>query len=219
MGNDQNAKSFVNRLDNIIYPTLTKVVPGHFDNSRLRRNNSQNNAQTVTRNPQDQSRHPKKRCKKCEEQKKLVNAGRFQNTSTNTPAQNRPVKRSKLKWIGRTTHDIGSNYNTSYEYDQIPLMDEEYAVPVQLIPKSEVETRSTGTPSTSTPVPGKTKITIQKGTKSTSKPGLVSRPKVVKTPPTTTVTPPSSKNEYRTRTWFELPDGTVINEQFTNWQT
>lgn len=103
--------------------------------------------------------------------------------------------------------------------DEMPLVETEYAAPVPLTPKSEVETRSTGTPSTSTPVPGKTKITIRKGNKSTSKPGLVPRSKVIKTPPTTTVTPPSSQNESRTKTWFELPDGTRINEQFTDWQT
>ena len=216
MGTDTDARRFAQRLDNIVYPTLTKVIPGHFDNSNMHRNNSRNNTRTVTRDPQDQSRQPEKRCITCEKQKELANAGRSQNTSTSTPVKNRLAKKSKSRWVGRQTHNIGSIYNTSYEYDQMPLMGEEYAVPVQLTPHSETEIK----PGISTPGTPETP-----GTTDTPKPRL--RTKVRSTPsqppvkkPTTT--PPSktsTPDQVRTITWQTFPDGTIVEgKQYTDWK-
>lgn len=209
MGTDKDARLFAQRLDNIIYPTLTKVVPGHFESSRMRRNNSQTKAQIVTRNPHEQSR-PQKKCKNCEKQKELANAGRSQSTSTSTPTRNRPVKRSKLKWIGRETRDIGATYNTSYEYDQMPLMSKEYAVPVQLTPHTETEIKpGTSTPKTTdTPRPRlKTKV------RSTTSQTPVKKP--TSTPPSKTSTP----DQVRTVTWQTFPDGSLVEDkQYTDWR-
>lgn len=215
MGTDKDAETFTNRLNRIIHPELTKVFPGHFESSRVRRNNSRNNTRVVTRNPQDRSDRPEKRCIKCEKQKKLANAGRFQNTSTSTRVKNRSVKKPKLTWVERNTDNIGAKINTSYEYDQTPVIETLYAQPFQGSEKTIVEqqqtlpittTSSSSSETISRPI--KKSLTHKKSSKPTKPITTITRSISKKTTPSQ-----SASKQYKI---YYDPDGKEIKREIVN---
>jgi hypothetical protein len=94
----------------------------------------------------------------------------------------------------------------------MPLMSEEYAVPVQLTPHSETEIKpGTSTPGTvETPKPRPRPRTNVRST--TSKPP-VKKPTPRPTPGTNT------PDQTRTITWQTFPDGSIVGDkQYSDWR-
>lgn len=88
------------------------------------------------------------------------------------------------------------------EYDQIPLMDEEYAVPVQLTPHSKTEIK----PGTSTPPIS----LIRKPKSKTNVKSTTSRKPIPRT---------RTLDQTRTITWQTFPDGSLVGDkQYSDWK-
>lgn len=123
-----------------------------------------------------------------------------------------PVELPKLAWEPATYDKTKGKINENIEYSD-PVVENIYAVPVQLTPHSETETK----PGTSTPgTPGTTDTPKPRPRLRTKVRSTPSNPPIKKSIPTPGTSTP---DQVRTVTWQTFPDGSIVEDkQYTDWK-